>query len=88
MPIYDKLVSENFHGTILCISHLNDDWNDDALNGLLKNLEMLIPAELQSSFELYLYKMHDLQWSGKVNPMEYEDYDYKISAQYEGGREI
>ncbi len=49
---------------------------------------MLIPAELQSSFELYLYKMHDLQWSGKVNPMEYEDYDYKISAQYEGGREI
>ena len=23
-----------------------------------------------------------------VNPMEYEDYDYKISAQYEGGREI
>ena len=88
LPIYDKLVSENFHGTILCISHLNDDWNDDALNGLLKNLEMLIPAELQSSFELYLYKMHDLQWSGKVNPMEYEDYDYKISAQYEGGREI
>lgn len=44
LPIYDKLVSENFHGTILCISHLNDDWNDDALNGLLKNLEMLIPA--------------------------------------------
>lgn len=75
LPIYDKLVSENFHGTILCISHLNDDWNDDALNGLLKNLEMLIPAELQSSFELYLYKMHDLQWSGKVNPMEYEDYE-------------
>ena len=88
LPIYDKLVSEKFHGTILCISHLNDDWNDDALNGLLRNLEMLIPAELQSSFGLYLYKMHDLQWSGKVNPMEYEDYDYKISAKYEGGREI
>ena len=88
LPIYDKLVSENFHGTILCISHLNDDWNDDALNGLLRNLEMLIPAELQTSFGLYLYKMHDSQWSGKINPMEYEDYDYKISAQYEGGREI
>lgn len=88
LPIYDKLVFENFHGTILCISNLNDEWNDDALNGLLKNLEMLIPAELQASFGLYLYKMHDLEWSGKVNPMEYEDYDYKISAQYEGGREI
>lgn len=88
LPIYDKLVAENFHGTILCISNLNDDWNDDALNGLLKNLEMLIPAELQTSFGLYLYKMHDLQWSGKVNPMEYEDYDYKVSALYEGGHEI
>lgn len=88
LPIYDKLISKTFHGTILCISHLNDDWNDHALNELLKNLEMLIPAELQTSFGLYLYKMHDLQWSGKVNPMEYEDYDYKISAWYEGGREI
>ena len=88
LPIYDKLISENFHGTILCISHLNDDWNDDALNGLLKNLEMLIPAELQTSFGLYLYKMQDLKWCGKINPMEYEDYDYKISARYEGGREI
>lgn len=88
LPIYDKLISKNFHGTILCISNLNDDWDDSALNGLLKNLEMLIPTELQTSFVLYLYKMHDLQWSGKVNPMEYEDYDYKISAQYEGGRDI
>lgn len=88
LPIYDKLVSENFHGTILCISNLNDDWNDIALNELLKNLEMLIPAQLQTSFGIYLYKMQDLKWSGKVNPMEYEDYDYKVSAQYDGGREI
>lgn len=88
LPIYNKLDFENFHGTILCISHLNDVWNEDALNGLLKNLEMLIPAELQTAFGLYLYNMHDLQWGGKVIPMEYADYDYKISAQYEGGREI
>lgn len=88
LPIYNKLISNNFHGTILCVSNLNDDWNDNTLNGLLKNLEMLIPSELQASFKLYLYKMNDPQWGGMVHPMEYEDYDYKISAQYEGGREI
>lgn len=88
LPIYKELNADLFHGTILCISKLKDDWNDEGLNSLLKNLEMLIPAELQTSFKLYLYKTSDLQWGGRINPMEYEDYDYKVNARYEGGREI
>ena len=88
LPIYDKLIIKPFHGTILCISDLNDDWTEEGLNALLKNLEMLIPAHMQTSFCMYLYKMQDLQWSGKVDPMEYEDYDYKISAQYNGEKNI
>jgi Histidine kinase-, DNA gyrase B-, and HSP90-like ATPase. len=88
LPIFNKLNIKKFHGTILCISNLKDDWSDEALNNLLKNLEMLIPAELQMSFELYLYRLNDLQWGGKISPADYEDYDYKIHARYEGGREI
>lgn len=88
LPIYSKLEIEKFHGTILCISNLMDDWNEDSLNNLYSNLEMLIPSEMQSSFELYVYKMDDLQWGGKIDLLEYEDYDYKINARYDVGREI
>lgn len=88
LPVYDKLNVANFHGTILCISNLKDEWNDEGLNSLSKNLEMLIPAELQTSFELYLYNLNDLQWGGRISPMDYEDYDYRINAQYKGGHDI
>ena len=88
LPIFNKSDIGQFHGTILCVTNLKDDWSDDGLNSLLRNLEMLIPAELQTSFNLYLYKSSDSQWGGKINPMEYEDYDYKVKASYEGGRDI
>lgn len=88
LPIYEKLVSKPFHGTILCISDLNDDWNEDNLNALLKNLEMLIPAHMQTTFSMYLYNIHNIQWIGKISPMEYEDYDYKVSAHYNGEKSI
>lgn len=88
LPIYDEVFIENFSGTILCISNLNDIWNNESQNSLLKNLEMLIPAQLQTSFKMYLYSMEDIKWCGQIAPMEYEDYDYKISAQYNGGRNI
>lgn len=84
LPVYDKLFEGSFHGTILRISELNDHWDKESLNALLKNLEMLIPSHMQTSFSIYLYNIQDLQWSGKVNPMDYEDYDYKVSAQYNG----
>lgn len=88
LPFFTELGTDNFHGTILCISGLKDEWNDESLNSLLKNLEMLIPSELQASFNLYLYKTNDTKWGGQINSTDYEDYDYKINAKYEKGREI
>ena len=88
IPVFDSLFGETFHGTILRISDLNDNWDNDSLNALLKNLEMLIPSHMQTNFSIYLYNIEDLQWSGKVNPMDYEDYDYKVSAEYNGGDTI
>lgn len=70
LPVYDKLFEGSFHGTILHISELNDHWDKESLNALLKNLEMLIPSHMQTNFSIYLYNIQDLQWSGKVNPMD------------------
>lgn len=86
IPVFEKLGINNFHGTILCIKSLNDVWTEDNLNSLQKNLENLIPSHMQSAFGLYLYSLADLTWCGKINPVEYSDYDYKVSAQYDGGR--
>lgn len=88
LPIFADLFAASYHGTILRISQLNDDWADDSLNSLMRNLEMLIPAHMQTAFSIYLYKSHDFQWGGRVIPMEYEDFDYKVFARFDGGNEI
>ena len=88
LPIADKLNFSDFQGTVLCISNLKDSWTDEGLNSLLNNMEMLIPEHMQSLFTLYLYRLQDLSWSGKVNPAEYTDFDYKVSASYDGKKQI
>lgn len=88
LPIAEKLHFSDYHGTALCISDLRDVWTDESLCGLLNNLEMLIPEHMQSAFTLYLYKMQDWEWSGKVNPAEYSDFDYKVSASFDGVKTI
>lgn len=85
---FQQLSSEPFHGTILCISELNDVWSDAELNSLQGNLQMLIPEHMESVFSIYLYSLQDLEWAGKINPAAYEDFDYKIVAHYEKGRTI
>lgn len=85
LPISRNISNSLFHGTILCVSDLNDEWNEDSKSSLLGNLEMLIPEHMKSAFEIYLYDLNDLSWSGKVNSAEYTDYDYKVSAEYKGG---
>lgn len=85
LPITQKIRDSIFHGTILCISDLNDDWGEEGRISLLGNLEMLIPEHMNSAFEIYLYDLNDIYWSGKVNPAEYTDYDYKVYAEYKNG---
>lgn len=88
LPIADELHFSDFQGTVLCVSNLKDSWTDEGLNSLLNNMEMLIPEHMQSLFTLYLYKLQDLSWSGKVNPAEYTDFDYKVSASFDGKKQI
>jgi signal transduction histidine kinase len=85
---FSQISSDTFHGTILCISELNDDWGTAERNSLQNNLEMLIPEHMESVFSIYLNSIQDLEWGGKINPAAYEDFDYKIVAHYKGGRTI
>ncbi len=82
--IREVISSDNFHGTVLKVTNLNDNWDDSALQQLNSNLEILIPSHLATNFDLYMFTLEDLSQYGKVNSAEYEDYDYKIEAKYEG----
>lgn len=88
LPIAKELDFDDFHGTVLCISNLKDNWTLEGLNSLLMNLEMLVPEHMKSLFSLYLYNLQDLSWSGEVTPTEYSDYDYKIAATFDGAKTI
>ncbi|MDD7304013.1 MAG: sensor histidine kinase [Prevotellaceae bacterium] len=88
ISVFEKIQSDFSHGTVICVSNLNDSWKEENLVSLQRNLENLIPDHMQSAFGLYLYNLKDLSWCGKIDPVEYSDYDYKISARYGGGRTI
>lgn len=88
IPSLKHLFSNEYHGTILQISSLNDNWTLQELNGLKNNLEMLIPEYMESIFKIDLYSLQDIEWGGKITPTIYEDYDYKIVANYQQGRTI
>lgn len=79
---------KNYTGTILAISQLNDQWTSDNLESLYQNLEMLIPAELNSSFKLFLYDLNRLDWGGEIKPSEYKNFDYKVEANFDGEKNI
>lgn len=87
-PELHALLNENFHGTILRISDLNDNWDEDALKGLQNNLEILFPEHMKSVFSLFMYSLQNKDWGGKINPAAYEDFDYKVVAHFSGDRTI
>lgn len=88
LPVVKELDFDHFQGTVLCISHLKDNWTTEELNSLMMNLEMLVPEHMKSLFSLYLYNLQDLSWGGEVTPTEYSDYDYKVAATFDGERTI
>lgn len=69
-------------GTVIEITELNDEWNEDKLSKLFGNLEMLLPPEEQNDFNIDLFLLNNLQEFGNVKRAYYDDYDYKINASY------
>lgn len=90
LDIIKKLSLDGFHGTLIQITNLNDDWGEDAIKSLNQNLETLVPSHLSSDFSMYLYDLANIEKYGIVNSAGHDDYDYKIEATYlgEGSRRI
>ncbi|WP_418501785.1 sensor histidine kinase [Flagellimonas sp.] len=71
-------------GTVIEITELNDEWNQDKLRKLFGNLEMLLPPEEQNDFGIDFFLLSDLEEYGTVKRAFYDDYDYKLNAIYNG----
>jgi len=69
-------------GTVIEITELNDDWNEDKLRKLFSNLEMLLPPEEQNDFGIDFFLLNNLDEFGTVKGAYYDDYDYKLKAKY------
>ncbi len=72
-------------GTILKISSLRDNWDSKFLKSLFNNLEMLIPPIEQPEFSIHLFSTNEIDEYGEVNGAYYDDYDYKIVANFKDG---
>ncbi|CAA6799186.1 MAG: Unknown protein [uncultured Aureispira sp.] len=70
-------------GTILKITNLKDSWDSEGINDVFKNLEALIPPkELKIPFEVYFQHFQQSEEYGEVNTAFFNDYDYKLIANY------
>lgn len=72
------------NGTLIKISELNDNWDNEKLEHLFSNLEVLLPPKEQSDFQINFYSTNEVEKYGKVNTAFYDDYDYKVEAKYLG----
>lgn len=69
-------------GTILKIKSLKDNWDRKYLKSLFDNLEVLVPPVEQPDFNIYLLNTNSIDSFGKVNTAYYDDFDYKVTADY------
>lgn len=71
------------HGTILKIDRLKDDWHNEEIAEVFKNLEALIPPkELNIPFEVSLLHIQEPKEYGKVETAFFNDFDYRLRAKY------
>ena len=70
-------------GTIIEISNLNDNWDEEQLKKLYGNLEMLLPPNEQSDFNIDFISINNIEEFGSVKTAYYDDFDYKIEASYD-----
>lgn len=70
-------------GTVLHIKDLNDVWSHDAISHLYESLKNLIPPFNIPVFDISL-RLRNSDNFGDVEIAPYDDYDYKVSAIYDG----
>ena len=74
-------------GTLLCVKGLNDEWNGEQLEHLYASLQDLVPAFNIPAFEIYQF-VQGVDGYGRVEVEEYEDFDYAVSAFFDGKDDV
>ena len=74
-------------GTLLSVTGLNDGWDDEQLEHLYASLQDLVPPFNIPAFEIYLY-VQGKECFGMVDVAEYDDYDYAVSAFFDGKENV
>ncbi len=76
------------HGTLFKISGLRDEWHEKAMKNLFGSLEILTPPNSEkivaedNKFAVFLYSTFYEKYNGQVNHQDFDDYDYKLFAEY------
>lgn len=72
------------HGTMIKIGQLKDDWEVDALQGVNKGLEALVPPKDSAvDFSVHFYHVQDPTSYGEVETAYFNDYDYKLHGSFD-----
>lgn len=76
-------------GTIIKISNLKDNWFEGSQENVFKSLEALVPPkELAIPFNVTFYSLQNLKPFGEVETAFFNDYDYKVDANYDSKKFI
>jgi len=83
--VLNTLGKINFNsGTIIKISNVKDNWFDTRQENVYKSLEALVPPkELAIPFTVNFYSLQDLRLFGEVETAFFNDFDYKVEAQFD-----
>jgi hypothetical protein len=77
------------NGTIIKISNLKDNWQEDNQENVFKSLEALVPPkELSIPFSVIFYSLRNLNIFGDVETAFFNDYDYKVDAKFDAKKFI
>lgn len=68
-------------GTILKVIGLSDEWSDNQLEHLFNSLQDVIPPFNVPKFKIIMHVQGSNEY-GVVDIVPYDDYDYKVSANY------
>lgn len=75
-------------GTIIHISKLRDDWNENMLNELFSNLEVLAAPSNSDTFDIIMHADTHPEKYGAVSSYGTEEYDLKLEAHYDAQKQI
>ena len=84
--LLDKIELSN--GTLIKISMLRDEWDDDNVGKIFENLELLVPPKEMPIFQIDLLSSFRKDKYGTIESPVCDDFDYKITAKHTEDKKV